>query len=215
MNCPSVWTPPPDRDRRFHELLGLAPETRVVLYHGGFTPSRGIETLAAAVRRVPGAVLVAMGDGPLRPALERLAAEPLAEGRLHVLLPVPPAELLGWVAAADVGAMLNQPVSRNERLSTPNKLFECFGAGVPVVSSDFPLRRRIVVEDPDGPLGAVCDPTDPDAIAAALREVLDRPAEAAADLRRRVLRAAHARWTWERQVPVLLEVYGRLTGRQW
>jgi glycosyltransferase involved in cell wall biosynthesis len=111
--------------------------------------------------------------------------------------------------------MVNQPVSRNERLSTPNKLFECFGAGVPVVSSDFPLRRRIVIEDPDGPLGAVCDPTDPDAIAAALREVLDRPAEAAADLRRRVLRAAHARWTWERQVPVLLGVYGRLTGRPW
>jgi glycosyltransferase involved in cell wall biosynthesis len=215
MNCPSAWTPPRDRDRRFHELLGLAPETRVVLYHGGFTPSRGIETLGAAVRRVPGAILVAMGDGPLRPALERLAAEPIAEGRLHVLPPVPPPELLGWVAAADVGAMVNQPVSRNERLSTPNKLFECFGAGVPVVSSDFPLRRRIVMEDPDGPLGAVCDPTDPDAIAAALREVLDRPAEAAADLRRRVLRAAHARWTWERQVPVLLEVYGRLTGRPW
>ncbi len=215
MNCPSAWTPPPDRDRRFHELLGLAPGTRVVLYHGGFMPSRGIETLAAAVRRVPGAVLVAMGDGPLRPALERLAAEPLGEGRLHVLPSVPPPELLGWVAAADVGAMVNQPVSRNERLSTPNKLFECFGAGVPVVSSDFPLRRRIVMEDPDGPLGAVCDPTDPDAIAAALREVIDRPTEAAADLRRRVLRAAHARWTWERQVPVLLEVYGRLTGRPW
>jgi len=30
-----------------------------------------------------------------------------------------------------------------------------------------------------------------------------------------VLRAAHARWTWERQVPVLLGVYGRLTGRPW
>ena len=215
MNCLPAWTPPAGRDRRFHELLGLAPETRVVLYHGGFLPSRGIEILAAAVRRLTAVALVAMGDGPLRPALERLAAEPRTDGRVHVLPPVPPAELVGWIAAADVGGMVNQPVSRNERISTPNKLFECLAAGVPVGSSDFPGRRRIVIEDPEGPLGAVCDPTDPDAVAAALREVLDRPAEAAADLRGRVLAAAHARWTWERQAATLLDVYGRLTGRPW
>jgi len=215
MNCPPAWTPPAHRDRRFHELLGLAPETRIVLYHGGFLPARGIEILAAAVRRLRAVALVAMGDGPLRPALEKLADEPRTDGRIHVLPPVLPAELVGWIAAADVGGMVNQPVSKNERISTPNKLFECLAAGVPVVSSDFPGRRRIVIEDPDGPLGAVCDPTDPDAIAAALREVLDQPAEATADLRRRVLAAAHARWTWERQVATLLEVYGRLTGRPW
>lgn len=215
MNCPPAWTPPALPDRRFHALLGLAPETRVVLYHGGFLPSRGIEVLAAAVLRLPGVALVAMGDGPLRPAIERLAGEPRADGRVHLLPPVPPADLLAWISAADVGAMVNQPVSRNERISTPNKLFECLAAGVPVVSSDFPARRRIVIDDPDGPLGAVCDPTDPDAIAVALREVLDRPAEATADLRRRVLVAAHARWTWERQVATLLDVYGRLTGKPW
>ncbi len=215
MNCPPEWTPPAVRDRRFHELLGLAPEIRVVLYHGGLLPSRGIEVLAAAVRRVSAVDLVAMGDGPLRPALERLAAEPRTDGRIHLLPAVPPSELLGWIAAADVGAMVNQPVSRNERISTPNKLFECLAAGVPVVSSDFPGRRRIVIEDPDGPLGAVCDPTDPEAVAVALRQVLDRPADAAADLRRRVLDAAHARWTWERQASTLLDVYGRLTGLPW
>jgi glycosyltransferase involved in cell wall biosynthesis len=215
MNCLPAWTPPARPDRRFHALLGLAPETRVVLYHGGFLPSRGIEVLAAAVLQLRDVTLVAMGDGPLRPALEKLAGEQRADGRVHVLPPVPPADLVAWIAAADVGAMVNQPVSMNERISTPNKLFECLAAGVPVVSSDFPARRRIVIEDPDGPLGAVCDPTDPDAIAVALRDVLDRPAEGTADLRRRVLAAAHARWTWDRQAATLLEVYGRLTGRPW
>jgi glycosyltransferase involved in cell wall biosynthesis len=215
MNCLPAWTPPAEPDRRFHALLGLAPGTRVVLYHGGFLPSRGIDVLATAVLSVRGVALILMGDGPLRPALERLAGEPRADGRVHVLPPVPPAELVAWIAAADVGAMVNQPVSRNERISTPNKLFECLAAGIPVVSSDFPARRRIVIDDPDGPLGAVCDPTDPGAIAAALRDVLDRSAEGTADLRRRVLAAAHARWTWERQAATLLEVYGRLTGRPW
>src|SRR5690606_15281325 len=114
----------------------------------------------------------------------------------HLLPPVPPDELLPWVASADVGVMVNQPRTLNERLSTPNKLYESLAAGLPVVSSDFPERRRIVSDDPDGPLGAVCDPTDPAAIARAIRSILELDPAARADLRARVLRAAHARYSW-------------------
>jgi glycosyltransferase involved in cell wall biosynthesis len=57
--------------------------------------------------------------------------------------------------------MTNQPAGMNEVLSTPNKLFESIAAGVPVVTSDFPERRAIVLNPALGPLGAVCDPTDP------------------------------------------------------
>ncbi|MGZ6260509.1 MAG: glycosyltransferase, partial [Candidatus Limnocylindrales bacterium] len=101
------------------------------------------------------------------------------------------------------------------RLSTPNKLFECLAAGTPVVSSDFPARRQIVIDDPDGPLGAVCDPTDSAAIACAIRAILDLDAAARDDLRARCLRAAGERYGWERQMTVLLIEYGRLTGRPW
>src|SRR5438477_513567 len=104
---------------------------------------------------------------------------------------------------------------RPERLPTPNKLFESLAAGVPVVSSDFPERRRIVIDDPDGPLGAVCDPTDPTAIADALRSILGLEPAAAADLRARCARAARERYSWERQVPALLATYRAATGRDW
>ncbi|HXR26998.1 MAG TPA: glycosyltransferase, partial [Candidatus Baltobacteraceae bacterium] len=99
--------------------------------------------------------------------------------------------------------------------STPNKLFESLAAGLPVVSSDFPARRRIILDDPAGPLGAVCDPTDPAALAAALAGLLAlAPAERAA-LRARVLAAAHARYTWDRQAAIAIEAYGRVTGHPW
>ena len=93
---------------------------------------------------------------------------------------VPPDVLPAWVASADVGVMPIQASTLNHRLSSPNKLFELIATGLPVVVSDFVEMRRIVLDDPDGPLGAVCDPADPASIAAAIRSILDLgPAERA------------------------------------
>ena len=208
-NTPPAWTPPEPPPDLLRERLGLAAGTPLVLYHGGFLPDRGLPELIAALGE-PGlerAHLVLLGSGPLEPLLAELAAAPAAGGRVHLLAPVPPDALLAWVASADVAAMPNQPRTRNERLSTPNKLFEALAAGVPVVSSDFPERRHILLDDPEGPLGRVCDPTDRAALAAALRELLDLPPAERAALRARILRAAHARYTWEAESARLLEAY--------
>jgi glycosyltransferase involved in cell wall biosynthesis len=214
MNCSPAWTPPDPPPDLLRRALDLPSGSPVALYHGGFMPDRGLPELVAAMRR-PGleqAHLVLLGSGALEPELRRLAAEPESGGRVHVLPPVRPEDLLPWVASADVGVMPNQPRTLNERLSTPNKLFECLAAGLPVVSSDFPERRRIILLDPDGPLGAVCDPTDPDAIAAAIRSILDLPSRERAVLRARVLRVGHVRYTWEPQFDAAVGTYDRLGG---
>ena len=114
----------------------------------------------------------------------------------HVLEPVPPAELLSWVASADVGGVLIQKSTLNHYLSTPNKLFECLAAGVPVVASDFPTMRRIVVEDPGTPGGGL-RPSRVDDVAAELRLILGLEAAAARSLRDRCAAAAQSRWNWE------------------
>jgi glycosyltransferase involved in cell wall biosynthesis len=154
---------------------------------------------------------VDLGFGGQRDALEALAREPRFGGRLHVLPPVPPAELLGWVRGADVDAMPLQRTTLNHYLCTPNKLFESLAAGVPVVVSDFPVMRRIALDDPAGALGTVCDPASPGSIARAVAAILGRdPAERAA-LRARCLEAAHERWNWERESAELLGLYAELT----
>jgi glycosyltransferase involved in cell wall biosynthesis len=211
-NAPPRWTPPEPRPDHLKQALGLPTETPVVLYHGGFTLDRGLLPLADAMSR-PGleaAHLVYLGYGPLREALVARAGEPRSGGRIHVLDAVDPEQLAEWVASADVGAMPNQPTTANERLSTPNKLFECLAAGVPVVTADYPERRRIVLEDPGGPLGAVCDATDPGSIAAAIRSLLDLPPDVMTALRARVLAAAHARWNWETESAKIVALYESL-----
>ena len=213
-NCPPRWTPPDPAPDLIRAATGIPADAAILLYHGGFSAHRGLEELAAAILE-PGlerAHAVYLGYGKLHDELRRLAADPRHGGRLHVLDAVPPDELLPWVASADVGLMVNQPATRNEWVSTPNKLFECLAAGIPVVSSDFPGRRRIILDDPDGPLGAVCDPADPVAIAHAVRSLIDQSSAARADLRARCLRAAHLRWNWETEVARLLALYDDLAG---
>jgi glycosyltransferase involved in cell wall biosynthesis len=137
-------------------------------------------------------------------------ADPATAGRFHYLPAVPPGEVVEWVAGADVDVMAIQPIDLNSRLSSPNKLFESLAAGVPVVSSDLPVRRRILIGDPSGPLGELCDPADPASIASAIRRVLDASPAERATRRERILRAAHTRWNWETEGAKLVDLYASL-----
>ena len=170
MNCSYRREPPAERPRRFHEALALSPNARVVLYQGGLAPDRGIEQLidalaAARGKRPPVPARLRAARGQRSPPRRGSDAH---RGRLHVLPAVPPTELLDWVASADIVAMPIQPSTLNHRLTTPNKLFEAMAAGVPVVASDLPGMAPIVAETG---CGVVCDPTDPAAIADAIRSI--------------------------------------------
>ncbi len=213
-NCPPRWTPPVAGVGILRERLGLAAGIPLAIYHGAFARHRGVEELAGAMLE-PGLEalhVVVLGAGPRRAAFERLATEPSRKGRLHVLDAVDPDELLEWLAGADVGVMPIQPTTLNHRLATPNKLFECLAAGVPVVVSDFPGMRTIVLDDPGGALGATCDPASPGSIAGAIRSIIERPAADRAALRARCLVAAHERWNWETESRGLLALAARLDG---
>jgi glycosyltransferase involved in cell wall biosynthesis len=195
------------------ERLNLAPDARLVLYHGGLSPDRGIEQLIAALPMLPTDVhLVVLGYGPLERWIRSRSAEPGLTGRLHLLPAVPPSELLDWVASADVAAMPIQPTTLNHRLTTPNKLLEAMAAGVPVVASNLPGMAGIVEETG---CGVLCDPADPVSVAGAIRSVLDASPAEREVRRERTLAAARGPYSWEAQVDVLLAEYGRLTGRPW
>ena len=184
-----------------------------MLYQGGLAPDRGIEELIAALDELTGNIhLCLLGYGPLEAAFADEARRDAHRGRLHVLPAVPPTELLDWVASADIVAMPIQPSTLNHRLTTPNKLFEAMAAGVPVVASDLPGMAPIVAETG---CGIVCDPTDPASIAAAIRSIFGMSAKERDAMSRRALAAAAGPYSWQAQVEVLLDEYGRLTGRPW
>lgn len=211
-NCP----PRPVVDVPHSELIrdaaGIPAGASIVLYHGGLRAGRGIRELAEAMLE-PGlelAHLVFLGFGPGTAEVRDLAARPHFAGRIHLLDPVPPLDVVRWVASADVAAMAIQATNRSYYLSTPNKMFEAFAAGVPVAASDFPGFRSIVADDPDGPLGELCDPADPSSIGRAIRALIELSPEDRTDLSARVRKAARERWNWETESARLVELYADL-----
>jgi glycosyltransferase involved in cell wall biosynthesis len=208
-NTPARWEAPAERPNLLREATGLPADAPIALYHGAFFLHRGLEELAAALLE-PGLErvhAVYLGYGSREGWLRELADDPKYGGRIHVVPAVPPAVLPLWVASADVGVMPIQASTLNHRLSSPNKLFESLATGLPVVVSDFVEMRRIVLDDPDGPLGAVCDPADPASVAKAIRSILDLGQDERDALRARCLRAAHERWNWETESARLVALY--------
>ena len=215
-NCPARWSPPATRPTLIRDAAGIPDDEPVVLYHGSLGTNRGIEQLMDALLR-PGLEkvhLVLLGPGVIRATYVARSRAPEWRGRVHVLDPVLPAELLPWVASADIGALPIQRSTLNHYLSTPNKLFECLAAGIPVVTSDFPAMHRIVMDGPSGPLGVVCDPASVDEVAAAVRSLLELEPSMADALRARCVAAARGRWNWEEESGALVALYRDLAPRR-
>ncbi len=212
LNASPVPPPGDAMPHRFQDALGLSRATRIVLYQGGFSAGRGIDELIDAMADVPDAHLVLMGYGRLEGHLRVRLSDTGLAARVSILPPVPPAEILDWVACADVVAIPIKGDTLNHRLATPNKLFEALAAGVPVAASDLPGMAAIVRELD---AGALFDPERRDSISGAILDLLARSPEERTAQRLRVRSAVARRYDWRTQFERLLAEYTLLTGLPW
>jgi glycosyltransferase involved in cell wall biosynthesis len=206
-NGPLPFDPPEPPERRFHDRLGLPPGQRVALMVGAVVAHRGIELACAAIGDVPATALVVVGDGEAKSRIVAGAARHPHADRIHFMASLPPADLLAWTASADVAVMPIEPSTLNHRLTTPTRLYDAMGAGVPVVASDLPGMAAVVRETG---IGVLVDPTSASAIAAGIREVLDAPPERRVAWRAACLAAARGPYAWHDGVDRLIALYERL-----
>ena len=182
----------------------------VFLYQGGFTQGRGLaEMVSAFLPPGPGS-LVVMGDGPLGNSLATLAETSSTPGRVLVVPPVAHADVVSAAACADVGLIPYLPTGLNNLYSSPNKLFDYLHAGLAIVASDLPFLRATLEKTG---AGVVVSPGDVAELALVVAQLCDEPDTLAA--MKAASKTAARSYTWERQVPVLLDAYTRaLANRQ-
>jgi glycosyltransferase involved in cell wall biosynthesis len=162
----SVALTPPQRDPRVlrEELLG-GRDLQLVLTIARLADQKGHSVLLRAATEVPGAAFVLAGDGPLRGALEEEArALGIADRVLFLGHRDDPSDLL---AACDVFVLPS--LFEGSSLA----VLEAMAAARPVVSSAIGGTDELVVS---GRSGLLVPPGDSDALAAALRLLLEDPA---------------------------------------
>jgi glycosyltransferase involved in cell wall biosynthesis len=120
--------------------LGVADDVPVIGVTGRLTPAKRFDLLIRAVAEVPGAVLLLVGDGPARPALEQLAIIEGVAGRvLFAGIVRHPREML---CAMDVFAS-------PDRQTSGLAVLEAIAAGLPAVyAACAPLEERAAARMP-------------------------------------------------------------------
>ena len=178
-------------------------EARTVCYLGGIGRVRGIFEMVNALEHVDARLILA---GPWESAETEQAARSLpgwskvdyrgVVGRQHVRQ---------IMAESRAGLVFFHP-EPNHVDAQPNKMFEYMSAGLPILASDFPLWRTLMVESG---AGRCADPLDPLAIAKAIGELLADPAEGRR-MGQRGRDAVHQRFRWSLEERKLVNLYAEL-----
>ena len=180
------------------EKARLGIDGALVLAVGALIPRKGHDVVIDAVARLPGVTLLIAGEGPERAVLEtRIAAAGLGE-RVRLLGSVAHGDLPALLAAADVMAL----ASASEGLA--NAWVEALSSGTPIVITEAGGARETV----DRPAAGRVVARTPEAFADAIAELLLTPPEQDA------VRAAAARFSWERNTAELYEHLAGLVDRQ-
>lgn len=163
----SVFHPGPKREARAR--LGIGGDSPLLVFAGNLFPVKGVDVLLGGLARMKsgGAVarLAVIGQGPLKPALERQAAEQGISDLVTFLGPLPQADLADWYRAADLFVL----PSRSE--GVPNVLLEASACGCPWVAS----RVGGIPEIAHLGRSRLVPPEDPAELAAGIRDSLGRP----------------------------------------
>lgn len=138
------WPTDAERLAARRELVGDG-EGPVILLLGALSAEKAPELAVQVAAQLPDARLLVVGDGPLRPTVERYG-EAVAPGRVTVVGALDDTRPV--VLAADVVLIS----SRTEGF--PGVAIEAGLAGVPVVGTDVGAMREVVV---DGETGRVTD----------------------------------------------------------
>ena len=192
----------PARRGELRRELGLGADVPLVGIVARLVPVKAHETFLQAARAIapvrPDAMFLIVGDGERRSALEAMAGELGLAGRVR---------FLGWRADLDrLYADLDVVVLTSKNEGSPVALIEAMAAGRPVVST-----RAGGVEDvvADGETGRVVPVGDDAAVARAILDLLEHPAEAAR-LGAAARDAVRARFASARLVADVDRLYRRL-----
>lgn len=175
-----------------------------VVYLGGLAQFNGAAQMVAAMAELP-------ADCPIRLTLGGRFPDAVEEQRARSAPGWDRVDYVGWVDRAGVahhfsqaraGLVVYQPTP-NIMECEPNKFFELLSAGLPLIASNIPIWRRFIEEYR---CGLIVDPSDPTAIAAAIRYLVEHPDEAQA-MGARGKAAILSDYNWSIDTRTLLEMY--------
>jgi len=149
----------PDNDLEVKEfsLPAEFAEKGFMIYQGAVNKDRGLEELIDIIAEEKELRLIIAGDGDVIEDLKKRVYNADISDFVLFTGKIEPGMLKGLTHKALMGLSLEKKTNLNYYYALPNKLFDYIRAGIPVLCSNFPEMRKIVL---DYKVGRVIDPAN-------------------------------------------------------
>jgi glycosyltransferase involved in cell wall biosynthesis len=182
-----------------------ASKSSEVCYVGGISLNRGINELVQALELVQRDVRLNLCGRFSEPEVERACKEMPGWNFINEKGFIDRDGVRDVISRSLAGLVTFHPLP-NHIDAQPNKMFEYMSAGVPIIASDFPLWREIVMGNRCG----ICvDPLDPNSIAKAIDYLVYHPDDAR-QMGENGRRAVFERYNWSAEKSNLFSFYNTI-----
>jgi len=167
-----------------------------VLYAGAHGDANALDNVIAAARlleqhQVPVRILL-VGDGPEKQSLIRFAEDLKS---VEFKAPVPKSQIPDLMAEADAIILSLKDVPLFRYGVSPNKLYDAYALGRPVITT---VAGAINAEVEEYRLGVTAPPGDPKALAAAIKRLMETPKSERQAMANRAIELAHSIYSRQR-----------------
>jgi glycosyltransferase involved in cell wall biosynthesis len=173
---------------------------KIILYQGAVNIGRGLELIINTMQHLNDCVLVIIGDGDILLDLKKEVSNKKLNDKVYFLGKISPKKLHTLTPLANLGISIEEDLGLNYRFALPNKIFDYIQSEVPILVSDLPEMRQIVL---DYNVGEVVKNRNPQVLANQIKNILKQDFSAK-------LQIAKSELIWEKQEEKLLSIFKNL-----
>lgn len=184
--------------------LGLPEDKFIIIIQGsGINIDRGNEEILDAFALLDDSYfLLIAGSGDVIPKLKEIVRSKNLSHKVLFKARMPYADLMQYTSVCNAGISMDKDTNLNYRYSLPNKLFDFMHAGIPIIASDLPEIKKIVL---NYNVGVICPAVNAESIAKTIQEMKNKP-EIYNQMRQNCITASNE-LNWENESKRLDPVY--------
>ncbi len=119
---------------------------KVILYQGAINIGRGLELMINTIQLLPNYIFVIVGSGDILNQLKQSVIKQKLTNQVKFLGKLTPEKLHKITPLADIGISLEEDLGLNYRYALPNKIFDYIQSEVPILVSNLPEMKQVVLD---------------------------------------------------------------------
>lgn len=170
---------------------------KIILYQGAINIGRGLEFMIETMQFLQNHILVIIGTGDIFNQLKKQVTHKNLQNKVFFLGRIEPDELHKITPLADVGISIEEDLGLNYKFALPNKIFDYIQAEIPILVSDLPEMKHVVLKYN---VGEIVQERTPEKLANQIMVLTQKDFSAA-------LKKAKTTLIWENQEEKLLKIF--------